>query len=127
MDKWYGPHVQAVLLICKEESFEHDEKTNTKELIDMVLNNLDYPEDIEINEKRVKKDCSNFRAWRCIVPDEMESDVIRAEREHQSPIGKELFFKRVIIFYRVNSFFIRNLFSALFGTSCQIGQRSKIY
>ena len=94
LDKWYGPHVQAVLLICKEESFEHDEKTNTKELIDMVLNNLDYPEDIEINEKRVKKDCSNFRAWRCIVPDEMESDVIRAEREHQSPIGKELFFKK---------------------------------
>ena len=126
MDKWYGPHVQAVLLICKEESFEHDEKTNTKELIDMVLNNLDYPEDIEINEKRVKKDCSNFRAWRCIVPDEMESDVIRAEREHQSPIGKKFFFRVTLIFFLISQSSCSSPFASWISYSSSVSSSSSL-
>ena len=92
LDKWYVPHVEALLEICKEERFGESQDSSTKEQIDRICSDVVYPDDIELNEKRVKKDFSNFRSWRCIVPDEYESEIIRAEGECQSPIGKQFFF-----------------------------------
>ena len=92
LDKWYVPHVEALLEICKEERFGESQDSSTKEQIDRICSDVVYPDDIELNEKRVKKDFSNFRSWRCIVPDEYESEIIRAEGECQSPIGKQFFY-----------------------------------
>ena len=92
LDKWYVPHVEALLEICKEERFGESQDSSTNEQINRICSDVVYPDDIELNEKRVKKDFSNFRSWRCIVPDEYESEIIRAEGECQSPIGKQFFF-----------------------------------